>query len=274
MRRFLSLFALPSLLAAQSPDPVALRTLVRQYRTAHDVAILRELVDLLAIPNVASDSANIRANAARLVAMLERRGVSARLLESPGSPPAVYGELTVPRATRTVVLYAHYDGQPVSPEQWASPPWTPVLRDRPLEDGGREIPLPDSSGTVQGEWRLYARSASDDKAPIVAMLAALDALRAAGCRRAYVDGSFVTAKPDPGDFDGCWETGGVDPARLDPVLMTFDRGRQAQKAKYGGELFFADAAADPAGTRFVDFFQRDRTGQPKGIVALDPGGLP
>lgn len=109
---------------------------------------------------------------------------------------------------------------------------------------------------------------------LAGLKAALDALRAAGCRRAYVDGSFVTAKPDPGDFDGCWETGGVDPALLDPVLTTFDPGRRTQKAKYGGELFFAHAPADLAGTRFVDFFQRDRSGQPKGIVALDPGALP
>ena len=93
-------------------------------------------------------------------------------------------------------------------------------------------------------------------------------------RRVYVDGSFVTAKPDPGDFDGCWETDGVDPVRLDPVLVTFDSYRRAQKAKYGGELFFADAPADPAGTAFTDFFQRDRSGHPKGIVALSLGALP
>jgi hypothetical protein len=109
---------------------------------------------------------------------------------------------------------------------------------------------------------------------LAGLKAALDALRLAGCLRAYVDGSFVTAKEAPGDFDGCWETNGVDPARLDPVLLTFDRQRRAQKAKFGGELFFADAPADPAGTAFVDFFQRDRSGRPKGIVALDLRALP
>lgn len=67
---------------------------------------------------------------------------------------------------------------------------------------------------------------------------ALDMLRAAGCRRAYVDGSFVTSKPEPADVDGCWETDGVDPAHLDPVLLTFDRHRRDQKARFGGELFF------------------------------------
>jgi hypothetical protein len=109
---------------------------------------------------------------------------------------------------------------------------------------------------------------------LAGLKAALDALRAAGCRRAYVDGSFVTAKPDPGDFDACWETDGVDPSLLDPVLVTFDPYRRTQKVKYGGELFFADALADPAGTAFIDFFQRDLAGRPKGIVALDLGALP
>ena len=166
-----------------APDPDRLRASVRRWRQANDVRILGELRDFLAIPNLASDSANIRENARRLAAMLERRGVRARLLESPGSPPAVYGELTVPGATRTVVLYAHYDGQPVDSARWASPPWTPTLRDGPLP-GGREIPFPTAPGSVEGEWRLYARSASDDKSPAVAMLAALDALRAGGVQPA------------------------------------------------------------------------------------------
>jgi acetylornithine deacetylase/succinyl-diaminopimelate desuccinylase-like protein len=174
-----SLMVLPLLAAAQGPDAASVRADVRRYRAAHDVEIVRELADLLAIPNVASDSVNIRANARHLVAMLGRRGVRARLLESPGSPPAVYGELTAPGAKRTVVFYAHYDGQPVTPEDWTTPPWRPVLRDRALADGGREIPVPTTPGTVHGEWRIYARSASDDKSPIVAMLRAIDALRAA-----------------------------------------------------------------------------------------------
>jgi acetylornithine deacetylase/succinyl-diaminopimelate desuccinylase-like protein len=91
----------------------------------------------------------------------------------------VYGELRAPGATRTIVMYAHYDGQPVDPARWATPPWTPTLRDAPLERGGRAIPLPDRGGVIDDDARLYARSSSDDKAPIVAMLAALDALRAA-----------------------------------------------------------------------------------------------
>lgn len=105
--------------------------------------------------------------------------------------------------------------------------------------------------------------------------AALDALHSAGCQRVYIDGSFVTAKQAPGDFDGCWDVTGVDPTLLDPVLLSFANLRVEQKTKFGGELFLADAMADPAGTRFLAFFQRDKqTGQPKGIVAIELGSLP
>ncbi|MHB8620801.1 MAG: DUF6932 family protein [Chloroflexota bacterium] len=96
---------------------------------------------------------------------------------------------------------------------------------------------------------------------------------AADCRRVYVNGSFVTAKEEPGDFDGCWEAAGVDPARLDPVLLDFSDQRNAQKEKFGGELFVASGPADGAGRQFLDFFQQDRDGRPKGIVAIDVGGL-
>lgn len=109
---------------------------------------------------------------------------------------------------------------------------------------------------------------------LAGLKAALDALRVAGCHRAYIDGGFVTAKEAPGDFDGCWEVDGVDLARLDPVLKTFTNLRAAQKRKYGGELFPADAPADLDGTNFLRFFQRDRlTRTAKGIVAIDLGAL-
>ena len=182
MQRFalplVAVLLLSPMAGAQAPSADSVRAAVRAYRTANDVAIVRELSELLAIPNRARDTANIRRNARHLMTMLERRGLKPRLLEAPGSPPAVYGELITPGATRTVIFYAHYDGQPVDSSQWATPPWAPTLRDAPLPQG-RVIPIPTRAGTMDGEWRIYARSASDDKSPIVAMLAAIDALRAA-----------------------------------------------------------------------------------------------
>jgi len=107
------------------------------------------------------------------------------------------------------------------------------------------------------------------------LLAALRALRDAGCGTAYIDGSFVTAKEVPGDYDGCWDISGVDPIKLDPVLLSFDPGRAIQKAKYLGELFPAQTAEGGSGKTFLDFFQINKdSGEPKGLVAVDLRGLP
>jgi acetylornithine deacetylase/succinyl-diaminopimelate desuccinylase-like protein len=134
----------------------------QQWRVAHEQQILQEFTDLLSIPNVASDTGNIRRNADALVTMLERRHVAAKLLLAPGANPVVYGEIRTPGAKHTIVFYAHYDGQPVNPDDWETKaPFTPVTR------------------MVNGEPRIYARSASDDKAAILAQLTALDALQAA-----------------------------------------------------------------------------------------------
>src|SRR5207248_5495401 len=87
-------------------------------------------------------------------------------LEVPGAPPVVYGEISTPGAVRTIIFYAHYDGQPLDPKEWKTPPWTPVM-------------VPPAGPSIDPEARLFARSASDDKAPILAIATALDALRAA-----------------------------------------------------------------------------------------------
>ena len=160
--RFPAVFIAGLALAAMAPfahaQPNPAATAAHQWRAAHEQAILAEFMDLLAIPNLASDGPNIRRNADAVSAILEKRAVQTRLLEVPGAPPVVFGEIDSPRAARTVVFYAHYDGQPLDPKEWATPPWQPVLRD----------------------GRIYARSASDDKAPIIAIATALDALKAAG----------------------------------------------------------------------------------------------
>jgi hypothetical protein len=100
--------------------------------------------------------------------------------------------------------------------------------------------------------------------------AAIESLHAAGCSGVYLDGSFVTDREVPGDFDAGWEADSVDPGLLDPVLLDFGDPRAAQKAKFGGELFPAQLAAKPGGTTFLEFFHFGRlTRQPKGIIAID-----
>jgi hypothetical protein len=144
----------------------------------------------------------------------------------------------------------------------------------PFDAGSGNLP----PGVHDATWsELVARYGYNSRrlALLAGLKAALDALRVAGCRRAYVDGSFITATETPGDFDGCWEADGVNLARLDPILKTFAHGREAQKIKFGGELFPADAQVDAGGTNFLAFFQRDRSSRvTKGIIAIDLGGLP
>jgi acetylornithine deacetylase/succinyl-diaminopimelate desuccinylase-like protein len=134
----------------------------RQWRMQHEQQILSEFTSLLAIPNIASDRVNQQRNAEALLKMLEARHVQGQLLSIPDAPAVVFGEIKTPNAKRTIVFYAHYDGQPVTPADWeGGEPFKPVFR------------------TVNGEQRIYGRSASDDKAAIMAQMAALDALQAA-----------------------------------------------------------------------------------------------
>lgn len=100
--------------------------------------------------------------------------------------------------------------------------------------------------------------------------AAIEDLKQAGCRAVYLDGSFVTDKRYPNDFDACWEEAGVDPAALDPTLLEFGSGRAAQKAKYLGELFPSSAIAGAGSFSFLEFFQVDKeSGEPKGVIGIN-----
>src|SRR5689334_14011359 len=164
MKVFLMALGLASIAAAQTQQNPAAAA-ARSWREAHERAILGEFTELLAMPNLARDDAAIHRNAAAIAALLEKRGMKTQLLEVAGVPPVVFGRIDTPGATRTVVFYAHYDGQPLDPKEWATPPWQPVYRDKPLNEDGRVVSLP-ASGPIDPQWRIYARSASDDKAPI------------------------------------------------------------------------------------------------------------
>ncbi|HKP82292.1 MAG TPA: M20/M25/M40 family metallo-hydrolase, partial [Pyrinomonadaceae bacterium] len=156
---------------------------MRDYRRANEHRIIKEFITLLTIPNVASDTQNIRRNAALIVDMMKQRGLNPRLLEgpTPDTPPAVYGEWKVPGAQRTILVYAHYDGQPTDPKQWTGTlPWQPVFRSAALEASGQILPGPTEGTPITPDWRLYARSASDDKAGVMAILTAFSALKEKG----------------------------------------------------------------------------------------------
>jgi acetylornithine deacetylase/succinyl-diaminopimelate desuccinylase-like protein len=165
----------------EASPPAKLRETIDAWVQKNQKPIVSSLAELLAIPNVAADRDNIRRNATWLRDQLAKRGFAADVLETTGNP-LVFGELKVARATRTVLFYAHYDGQPVNPKDWKQPsPFTPILRDGRMEDGGKEIPNGLSTlSTFTPDMRIYGRSASDDKSPFIALCAALDAMKAHG----------------------------------------------------------------------------------------------
>jgi acetylornithine deacetylase/succinyl-diaminopimelate desuccinylase-like protein len=150
----------------------------RRWRETHEAQILRDYAELLACPNVSANAADMERLARRLRDALTAAGAAGELLRAAGAPPAVAGRLEVPGATRTLGIYAHYDGQPVDPANWTHPPFEPTLYSASMEAGGKPIPLPEAGVPVDPEWRLYARSAGDDKAPIAALLTVLEAFAA------------------------------------------------------------------------------------------------
>ncbi|HEY2465301.1 MAG TPA: M20/M25/M40 family metallo-hydrolase [Steroidobacteraceae bacterium] len=160
---------------AQGSSP---RDAVRSWRKAHEKAIVTDFVTLLSMPNVATNVADVEKNAAYIEGQLRARGFETQLLRAvPGTPPSVFAQMKIPRAKRTVIFYAHYDGQPIGQKGWVSSPFQPSMRTALPE--AKAVEWQDSPGPLDPDWRLFARSAGDDKASIQAMISALDALKAA-----------------------------------------------------------------------------------------------
>src|SRR5262245_58119515 len=227
-------YALPP---AQAQDNAAARA-ARQWRQTHERQILADYFEFLTIPNVSHDLPNVRRNAEYLMQAMQRRGLKPRLLEVPGAPPAVYGEILVPDATRTYVFYSHYDGQPLDPKEWATPPFEPTLRTARLDRGGQVVPFPAPDQRIEPDWRIHARSASDAKAAVFSLLTAVDALNAAGLRpRANI--KFI--------FEGEEE---VESPNLARILAT-------NKDLLKGDLWFiCDGPEDPSGRLTIKFGAR------------------
>ncbi|HEX4052415.1 MAG TPA: M20/M25/M40 family metallo-hydrolase [Steroidobacteraceae bacterium] len=179
------LVLLPALAATAANAPPARRADpadgVQAYRLSHERAILQQLDTLGRLRSVAADPAGLAAAAHTLLGWLTQRGFQAQLIQTGAqAPPLVYGEWSRPGPRRTVIFYAHYDGQPVVPAQWHSDPFVPQMRSAALSAGGREVDWQTATPPFNPEWRLFGRAVADDKASIIALLAAFDALRSLG----------------------------------------------------------------------------------------------
>ena len=182
---FPSCFLMASCIWAQSPQIAK----VKQYVAENRNGIIKEFVSFLSLPNVAKDTVNIQKNAAFIMDMMIKRGIQkVQLLtaQTAGVPPAIYGEVMVPGATETLIFYAHYDGQPVNPVQWAKglAPFEPKLFTAAIDENGINISFPDDN-SYNNDWRIYARSSSDDKAGVTAILNAYDAIKKTGLQPSY-----------------------------------------------------------------------------------------
>ena len=166
---------------AGSAEAAAPKDKVRAWRQAHEKEIVADFSTLLAMPNIATNLADVDANAAYISGLLQKRGFSTELLRAePGTPGSILAELKTPGAKRTVVFYAHYDGQPIGQKGWISTPFTPSMRTALPE--AKPVDWQAASGPLNPDWRLFGRATGDDKGSIQAFISAFDALKAAGIK--------------------------------------------------------------------------------------------
>ena len=148
---------------------------VAAWRAERERQIVDELLQLVSIPNVAGNDADMQRNADLLATLFTRRGFRVEKTEGPGSP-VVFATLDVPSARGVLTFYIHYDGQAVNPAEWSRcKPFAPCI----YSDKG-PVALDAATKTFDPEWRVYGRSAADDKGPIIALLNAIDAVRSSG----------------------------------------------------------------------------------------------
>lgn len=180
MKKYLFIFLLNILIVESISAQSSESQKIKKYNTDNADNIIKEFAEFLYLPNVAIDPVGQQKNADFIMAMMTKRGIkNVQLLKANtlGVPAAVYGEINVPGATQTLIFYAHYDGQPVNPAQWAQglAPFQPKLFTDHINKGGTNIAFPDNN-YYKNDWRIYARSASDDKAGVDAIINAYDAI--------------------------------------------------------------------------------------------------
>lgn len=162
-------------LGAVEPMPAAparANEIARSYRIGHENQIVGEFLQFLTIPNTAATPDDLERNGEFVTAMMRARGIETEWLRWPGAPPVIFGQLRTPGAVRTIGFYAHYDGQPVTQPSWSSSPFSATVRD-PATGAAIETR---TKTHFDPEWRIWARSASDDKAAIVGLMTAVEAL--------------------------------------------------------------------------------------------------
>ncbi|MBT8145172.1 MAG: M20/M25/M40 family metallo-hydrolase [Gammaproteobacteria bacterium] len=159
---------------ATSRGTRTIAAIISSHNAQHGSAMLQQFREFLSLPNISSDQQDMLENAAWIERYIRQRGFDSQTVTA-GRAPYVIAERMVDANAPTVLVYAHFDGQPVQAENWASPPFEPTLKQgNNVLEWERAL-----SGEIDPDWRIYARSAGDDKAPVIALMHAIDALVAA-----------------------------------------------------------------------------------------------
>ena len=225
----------------QSPETIKIRSYVK----SHEHSIMDEFASFLSIPNVAVDTVNLKRNAAFVMEMMRKRNISNiqfLLAKTKGVPPVIYGDVIVPGAKHSIILYAHYDGQPVNPRDWnGHEPFIPQLFTSTLANHGMPIPFPVSGTPYDPQWRIYGRSTADDKAGIAAILNAYEAVSKNALRLNY-NIKFL--------FEGEEEAGS---AHLSEILESYSSLLQSDL------LIVCDGSVHQSGKKKISFGVRGDT---------------
>lgn len=210
------------------PSTLEIAAAVNEYRSERETEIIRDFIELLSLPNDSANLENLDANVALITEMLESRGITTQVLRA-GRAPYIYGEINTPGATETLLLYAHFDGQPVQAGNWTFPPFMPTLVDAALPEGA-PVDWSSLDGSFDPEWRIYARSAGDDKMPVIAIIHTLDALREKGIElsvnlKLLFDGEEERGSPTLGQVID------ANPGLFDADLLLFCDGPMHQSRR-------------------------------------------
>jgi len=175
---FLFILAFDCVSFAQSKEQI------QSYYQKNEYTLLREYFEFLKLPNTFNDPEQLKVNAQFIADMLGKAGIKSKMLydKEKKSIPAVYGEVLNPKATKTIIFYAHYDGQPVNPLNWYTglDPFTPQLVTNRLDRGGKFIDFPAEGSSFDPLWRIYGRSSADDKAGVFSIIKAYQAIKDLG----------------------------------------------------------------------------------------------
>lgn len=132
---------------------------------------------LLSIPNDAHYPKDIEQNVKWCEDQFGQRGFRLKRLATP-TVPLLLAERKHKGASKTVLIYLQIDGQPVDNTRWFQvSPWKPVLKEKNEKGIWDPIPWSRLNSTIDPDWRIFARSASDAKGPVAMFLAALDAAK-------------------------------------------------------------------------------------------------